>query len=123
MPNSSGKQRSSAINWSAVRKSLATYLRQFSQLNTSFGVAKRLYASTLRASLSHVTNWVWYSDEHFKLEPMFFELGNLRPGRKLKGIPKSRARAVKYGLDDSGRVHVMEDASFTEFRDYKEDRI
>jgi hypothetical protein len=117
-----------AINWTAVKRSLAKHLATADELRAKFKDAHLLKDSIGKAAWMRVARWEWYSGGTFELDPTSFILSwNDKPGRPLKGKPSRLCGAVQYGFDGQGKVALARtfwsEKPQEEFWEHQADRL
>jgi hypothetical protein len=74
---------------------------------------RRQYNKRKKQAESCVSKWHWATNSTWNMNPLYFDMHSIRPGRRLKKEPAATKGNVQYGVDENGRTVV--ERKFREF--------
>lgn len=91
------------------------YEQQLPEMEGRYNSLDSRYERNRKISDALVTNWEWTALPRYELQPFFFELGDSRRGRVMRGQPEKISGRHQYGFS-SDKLLVVE-RQHTEFPD------
>lgn len=91
---------------SRLRDLQAIYMQRLPEMEERFHTLKRRYKIHATTADALAKYWEWSALPRYELEPFYFELGDCRRGRVMRGQPEKTSGRHQYGLTLVGQLVV-----------------